>query len=171
MGKKQRSETANAFNHRRSFCSLYRKYLRRPTSIPNKNNPGVCKIRPCSSAQVILAVSLLCFFPIYGLNNMLPEFIERSAILVPLQLILSSFSSLSFMVLLVTGLLLTFYRVKDRSFFMRFTSYGKMSLTNYLGQSIFGSLLFSRKEWRGTFHSPPFFLDCPYYTLFFSSCK
>ena len=46
------------------------------------------------------------------------------------------------MVLLVTGLLLTFYRVKDRSFFMRFTSYGKMSLTNYLGQSIFGSLLF-----------------------------
>ena len=61
---------------------------------------------------------------------------------VPLQLILSSFSSLSFMVLLVTGLLLTFYRVKDRSFFMRFTSYGKMSLTNYLGQSIFGSLLF-----------------------------
>lgn len=89
-----------------------------------------------------LAISLLCFFPIYGLNNMLPEFIERSAVLVPLQLILSSFSSLSFMVLLVTGLLLTFYRVKDRSFFMRFTSYGKMSLTNYLGQSIFGSLLF-----------------------------
>ena len=42
-----------------------------------------------------LAVSLLCFFPIYGLNNMLPEFIERSAILVPLQLILSSFSSLA----------------------------------------------------------------------------
>ena len=48
----------------------------------------------------------------------------------------------SFLVLLVTGLLLTFYRVKDRSFFMRFTSYGKMSLTNYLGQSIFGSFLF-----------------------------
>ena len=32
-----------------------------------------------------LAVSLLCFFPIYGLNNMLSEFIERSAVLVPLQ--------------------------------------------------------------------------------------
>ena len=39
-------------------------------------------------------------------------------------------------------ILLTFYHVKDRSFFMRFTTYGKMSLTNYLGQSIFGSLLF-----------------------------
>ena len=89
-----------------------------------------------------LAISLLCFFPIYGLNNMLPEFIERSAVLVPLQLILSSFSSLSFMVLLVTGLLLTFYRVKDRSFFMRFTSYGKMSLTNYITQSVVGTVIY-----------------------------
>ena len=45
---------------------------------------------------------------------------RTEAVLVPLQLILSSFSSLSFMVLLVTGLLLTFYRVKDRSFFYAF---------------------------------------------------
>lgn len=89
-----------------------------------------------------LAISLLCFFPLYGLNNMLPEFITRAAVLVPLQVIVSSLSNLSFMVLLVTGLLLTFYRVKDRSFFMRFTSYGKMSMTNYIGQSVIGSLLF-----------------------------
>lgn len=89
-----------------------------------------------------LALSLICFFPIYGLNNMLPEFMERSATLVPIQVILGSLSSLSFMVLLVTGLLLTFYRVKNRRFLMRFAPYGKMSLTNYLGQSFFGSLLF-----------------------------
>ena len=89
-----------------------------------------------------LAISLLCFFPLYGLNNMLPEFVTRAAVLVPLQVIISSLSNLSFMVLLVTGLLLTFYRVKDRSFFMRFTSYGKMSMTNYIGQSVIGSLLF-----------------------------
>lgn len=89
-----------------------------------------------------LAISLLCFFPLYGLNNMLPEFITRAAVLAPLQIIVSSLSNLSFMVLLVTGLLLTFYRVKDRSFFMRFTSYGKMSMTNYIGQSVIGSLLF-----------------------------
>lgn len=89
-----------------------------------------------------LAIALLCFFPIYGLNNMMPEFVTRTAILVPLQIILSSLSNLSLMVLLVTGLLLTFYRVKNRSFFMRFTSYGKMSMTNYIGQSVIGSLLF-----------------------------
>lgn len=89
-----------------------------------------------------LGISLLCFFPLYGLNNMLPDYMERSAVLVPLQLILSSLSNLSFMVLLVCGLLLTFYRIKDRSFLMKFTSYGKMSMTNYIGQSVIGSLLF-----------------------------
>ena len=80
-----------------------------------------------------LGISLICFFPLYGLNNMLPEFITRNAIRVPLQLIISSLSNLSFMVLLVSGLLITFYRIKDRRFLMRFTSYGKMSLTNYIG--------------------------------------
>ncbi len=90
----------------------------------------------------ILGIALLCFFPLYGLNNMLPAFIERTAIRVPLGLIISSLSNLSFMLVLVTGLLLTFYRVKDRSFLMKFTSYGKMSMTNYIGQSVIGSLLF-----------------------------
>lgn len=89
-----------------------------------------------------LGISLICFFPLYGLNNMLPEFITRDAIRVPLQLIISSLSNLSFMILLVSGLLITFYRIKDRRFLMRFTSYGKMSLTNYIGQSVIGSLLF-----------------------------
>lgn len=89
-----------------------------------------------------LGISLLCFFPLYGLNNMLPGYIERAAVLVPIQLILSSLSNLSFMVLLVCGLLLTFYRVKYRRLLMRFTSYGKMSMTNYIGQSVIGSILF-----------------------------
>jgi|GEM_PF-2556242 Predicted membrane protein len=46
------------------------------------------------------------------------------------------------LVVLVTALLITFYRVKDRKFLMRFAPYGKMSLTNYMGQSIIGSMLF-----------------------------
>lgn len=89
-----------------------------------------------------LGIALLCFFPLYGLNNLLPGFISRAALLTPLQLIISSLSNLSFMVILVTGGLITFYRVKDRSFLMRFTTYGKMSMTNYIGQSLIGSLLF-----------------------------
>ncbi len=89
-----------------------------------------------------LGIALLCFFPLYGISNVLPEYVSRGAILAPLQVIIGSLSNLSFMVILVTGGLLTFYRVKDKSFLMRFSSYGKMSLTNYLGQSIIGSILF-----------------------------
>ncbi|MDL2211088.1 DUF418 domain-containing protein [Bacteroides sp. OttesenSCG-928-M17] len=89
-----------------------------------------------------LGISLLCFFPIYGLHNMLPEFISNKAVLQPLTLILYSFKNLAFMAAIVCGILLTFYRCKDRSLLMRLAPYGKMSLTHYIGQSIVGSLFF-----------------------------
>lgn len=89
-----------------------------------------------------LGIALLCFFPLYGLNNMLGDFITRKALYAPLEVIISSSRNLAFVVILVTGLLLTFYRVKNRSFLMKFAPYGKMSLTNYIGQSVIGSLLF-----------------------------
>ncbi len=89
-----------------------------------------------------LGIALLCFFPLYGLNNMLGDFVTRKALYAPLEVIISSTRNLAFAVILVTGLLLTFYRVKSRSFLMKFAPYGKMSLTNYIGQSVIGSLLF-----------------------------
>ena len=98
-----------------------------------------------------LGFALILFFPLYGLKNLLPEFINRPAYYEPLNLILYSLTNLSFMLVLVTGGLLTFYKVKNRSFLMRFSSYGKMSLTNYIGQSIIGSLFFY--HW-GFFLSP-----------------
>lgn len=98
-----------------------------------------------------LGFALILFFPLYGLKNLLPEFINRPGYYEPLNLILYSLTNLSFMLVLVTGGLLTFYKVKNRSFLMRFSSYGKMSLTNYIGQSIIGSLFFY--HW-GFFLSP-----------------
>lgn len=90
----------------------------------------------------MLGIALLCFFPLYGLHNMLPGYIERKAILTPLLLIISSLRNLSFMVILMIGLLLLFYRTEDKTLLMKFAPYGKMSLTHYLGQSIIGSLFF-----------------------------
>lgn len=89
-----------------------------------------------------LGIALICFFPLYGLYNMLPDFISHKPILEPLQLIIYSLRNLSFTIVLVTGILLAFYRAKDRTFLMRLAPYGKMSLTNYIGQSIIGSLFF-----------------------------
>ncbi len=89
-----------------------------------------------------LGWALISFFPLYALYNMMPEYILRGALLAPLNVIVGSLKNLSFMLILVTGLLLTFYRSKNKSIFMPFTSYGRMSLTHYIGQSVIGSLLF-----------------------------
>lgn len=90
----------------------------------------------------VLAVSLIAFFPLYGLNNLLPQFIENRALRVPLALILSSLANFAFMLTLVCGVLFAFYATRLKKLLSRLIPYGRMSLTNYITQSIVGSLLF-----------------------------
>lgn len=90
----------------------------------------------------MLGIALVGFFPLYGLCNMLSDYIARPEIITPLLLILSSLRNLCFMIVLMIGVLLLFYRIKDRRFLMKFAPYGKLSLTHYLGQSMIGSLFF-----------------------------
>ena len=90
----------------------------------------------------VLAGALIAFFPLYGLGNMLPDFIGNKSILVPLRLIVTSLSNFAFMLLLVSGVLFAFYRTGLRRRMMKLAPYGKMSLTNYITQSIVGSMLY-----------------------------
>lgn len=90
----------------------------------------------------VLCGSLIAFFPLYGLGNMLPDFISNNSILAPLTLIITSLSKFSFMLMLVSGIIMGFYRTNLRNSLMKITPYGKMSLTNYITQSIIGSLIF-----------------------------
>lgn len=90
----------------------------------------------------VLCVAIIAFFPLYGLGNMLPGFIANKAILTPLLLILTSLSKFAFMLMLVSGVLLAFYRTNLHDLLMKITPYGKMSLTNYITQSIIGSMIF-----------------------------
>ncbi len=87
-------------------------------------------------------ISLICFFPLEGIHNMLPGYIENKAILVPLKLIFSSLYKFAFMCVLVSAVALAFYKTKYRSFMMKIAPYGKMSLTNYIVQSIVGAFIF-----------------------------
>ncbi|MDR0973502.1 MAG: DUF418 domain-containing protein [Prevotellaceae bacterium] len=89
-----------------------------------------------------LGYSLVAFFPLYGLYLMIPDFVTTTSIQQPLTQWLYAMKNLSFTAMLVSGLWMVFYRVKDRTFLMRFAPYGKMSMTNYLWQSIMGSALF-----------------------------
>ncbi len=90
----------------------------------------------------VLCGSLLAFFPLYGLGNMLPGFIDNPSIRTPLLLIISSLYKFAFMLLLVSAILLAYYRTRLQRRLAQIVPYGRMSLTNYITQSIFGSLLF-----------------------------
>lgn len=90
----------------------------------------------------VLCGSLLAFFPLYGLGNMLPGFIDTPSIRTPLLLIISSLYKFAFMLLLVSAILFAYYRTRLQRRLAQIVPYGRMSLTNYIIQSIFGSLLF-----------------------------
>lgn len=91
----------------------------------------------------VLAVALVCYFPLKGLDNMVGEYIANANILNPLQVILSSLANLCFMVMLLTGVLYGFYCTRSAARVLRaLIPYGKLSMTNYVTQGIIGSALF-----------------------------
>ena len=81
-------------------------------------------------------------FPFIWLGNMLPDFITNKSILTPLSLIITSLSNFAFMLILVSGVVFAFYKTNLHDGLMKITPYGKMSLTNYITQSIVGSMLY-----------------------------
>lgn len=90
----------------------------------------------------VFIISVIAFFPIYGLIAILPDFIGREALLVPSTLLLKSLSNLAFTGILFAGVLLVYYLTKFRRVLHQLAPYGRMSLTNYLSQSLIGGFLF-----------------------------
>lgn len=68
--------------------------------------------------------------------------IENPAIASPLDAMQTMWRNFSMMWIIVSGVCLLFYRTRARKALMVLSPYGKMSLSNYIGQSIIGSLLF-----------------------------
>lgn len=90
----------------------------------------------------VFIIAVIAFFPIYGLIATLPEFVSRDALLVPSTLILKSLSNLAFTGILFAGVILVYYLTKFKNVLHQLAPYGRMSLTNYLSQSLIGSFLF-----------------------------
>ncbi|MFV0331572.1 MAG: DUF418 domain-containing protein [Dysgonomonas sp.] len=91
----------------------------------------------------VLVIGIICFLPLNGLVNLIPGFIENKAILRPLALIVRSLSNLAFMSFLVALVILLYYKTaKGHKLLDKLRPYGKMTLTNYIMQSIIGSALF-----------------------------
>lgn len=90
----------------------------------------------------VLTFALVAFFPLYGLGNMVPDFVTDKTMLTHLTLVLTSLSNFAFMLILVSGVIFLFYTTSMQSLLMGITPYGRMSLTNYISQSVIGSMLF-----------------------------
>lgn len=90
-----------------------------------------------------LVTGILCFFPLSGLLSLIPDFVNNEAILSSLKIIISSLVNLSFMVFLMSLIYMAYYATtKGYKLLTRLAPYGRMSLTNYITQSMVGSFIF-----------------------------
>lgn len=89
-----------------------------------------------------LIVSGIVFIPFYILRLYLPDLVESDAILRSLGLFISTGANTAFMVILVAGFSLLFHFATFQKKLRYFSPFGKMSLSNYVFQSIVGATLY-----------------------------
>lgn len=90
----------------------------------------------------ILKYAVIAIIPLFGLKYYIPDMITTEGILLPVNIIIPSLVNFAFMAILVSGFTLLWFK-RDGFKFQRFIiPYGRMSLTNYITQSIFGVIIY-----------------------------
>lgn len=85
------------------------------------------------------AVAFVILTPLYFL---VPKQFESACISNSLNVMLNMWKNLAMMLMIVSGTTLLYYTTSAKNWLIKIAPYGKMSLTNYLSQSIFGAMLF-----------------------------
>ncbi|HEY5592490.1 MAG TPA: DUF418 domain-containing protein [Paludibacter sp.] len=88
-----------------------------------------------------LFITSLAFIPLFIVKNGLSHWLESEAIRRPLITIFSSLSNMAFMLILVSGFVIIFDKLSG-GFLKIFSSFGQMSLSNYVMQSMLGSFIY-----------------------------
>lgn len=91
--------------------------------------------------RTLLAAALL-FLPLYFANSGLRQLIASEAVRAPLSVILSTWSNLALMLVLVASFVLLFHYAAPARLLRAFTPIGRMSLTSYVMQSVVGSFIY-----------------------------
>lgn len=89
-----------------------------------------------------LIIAVIAFIPFYIIKTNISTWIVSDAISRPLETIISSWSNVAFMLVLVSGFVLLFQNNFAHRFLNVFSAYGKMSLSNYIMQSILGAFIY-----------------------------
>lgn len=85
------------------------------------------------------AVAFAILIPLYYI---VPKQFDSACISNSLNVMLNMWKNLSMMLMIVSGVTLSYYLTGAKNWLIKIAPYGKMSLTNYLTQSIFGAMLF-----------------------------
>ena len=91
-----------------------------------------------------LQYAIVLFIPLFAFKTFLPEIIERKALATSLSVIINSWSNLAFMIVLVSTFILLYQKDSVQNLFSKLIPFGKMSLTNYILQSIVGCFIYYR---------------------------
>ena len=90
----------------------------------------------------VLLTSIIAFIPLFYLKSNILEWVSTVAINRPLELIVRSWSNMAFMLVLVSGFVLLFKQKAFHNKLNVLSAYGKMSMSNYILQSILGSFIY-----------------------------
>ena len=85
------------------------------------------------------AIAFVILVPLYYI---VPKQFDSACISNSLNVMLNMWKNLSMMLMIVSGITLLYYQTDAKKWLIKIAPYGKMSLTNYLSQSIFGAMLF-----------------------------
>lgn len=86
--------------------------------------------------------AILLFVPLFILKTYLPDIVSRKAELDRLSVIITSWSNVSFMMVLVASFIKLYQNETVHQVFVKLIPFGKMSLTNYIMQSIVGAFIY-----------------------------
>ena len=91
----------------------------------------------------MLIGAVIAFIPLYCLRIFVPDFITDSSALIPYNIAVPSYANFAFMVILVSLFtLLWFKKETGYSWQSLLIPYGRMSLTNYISQSVMGVTIY-----------------------------
>lgn len=90
----------------------------------------------------VLVGSLCAFAVLFPLYKVVPNMIETACIKESVKVMLNMWKNFAMMLFYVSGVVVLFYRTTAKNFLIKIAPYGKMSLTNYLSQSIIGGFVF-----------------------------
>lgn len=86
--------------------------------------------------------SIAAFAVLLPLYIYLPKATDIKCVSNSLTVALNMWKNISMMFFIVSGTTLLYYRTSAKSWLIKIAPYGKMSLTNYLGQSMIGAIIF-----------------------------